>query len=142
AQGSLRRELTYLREQLNIADRPALICERQSVRLDLSQFDVDALSPKHPGIVIGEFLEGFDLAGEEGFEDWLREQRTLLAARPPAIPGGSEPTMPMTAVSVEAPAPGFADRPALAILPFANLTDEPANDYLCEGLSEDLIDRL
>jgi len=142
AQGSLRRELTYLREQLNMADRPALICERQSVRLDLSQFDVDALSPKQPGIVIGEFLEGFDLAGEEGFEDWLREQRTRLAARPPVIPGGSEPTTPMTSVSVEAPAPGFADRPALAILPFANLTDEPANDYLCEGLSEDLIDRL
>ena len=72
AQGSLRRELTLLREHLNIAERPALICERQWVRLDLAQFDIDALTRRGAG----EFLEGFDLAGEEGFEDWLREQRS------------------------------------------------------------------
>jgi class 3 adenylate cyclase/TolB-like protein len=49
-----------------------------------------------------------------------------------------------------APAPGlagantesFLDRPALAVLPLSNLTRDEANGYLCEGLSEDLIDRL
>lgn len=82
AQGSLRRELTLLREHLNIADDPALICERQTVRLDLAQFDIDAAAPRPAGTTAGEFLEGFDLAGEEGFEDWLREQRMVLAARP------------------------------------------------------------
>jgi len=49
AQGSLRRELTLLREHLNIAERPALICERQWVRLDLAQFDIDALTRRGAG---------------------------------------------------------------------------------------------
>ena len=48
------------------------------------------------------------------------------------------------------PAPGlagagtenFLDRPALTVLPLSNLTRDASNDYLCEGLSEDLIDRL
>ena len=53
--------------------------------------------------------------------------------------------------SAVAPAPGlagaaepenFLDRPALTVLPLSNLTRDEANDYLCEGLSEDLIDRL
>jgi len=138
AQGSLRRELTHLREHLNTGRKPTLICERQSVRLDLPQFDVDALVPRQGGVATGEFLEGFDLAGEEGFEDWLREQRTLLAARSTSGPNQPSPQ----SSQADPQAPGFVDRPALAILPLANLTDDEANDYLCEGLSEDLIDRL
>ena len=138
AQGSLRRELTLLREHLNIADRPALICERQWVRLDLAQFDIDALTRRGAG----EFLEGFDLAGEEGFEDWLREQRSRLAARADAgVAGDDRPPPRETRQADETPA-SFVDRPALAILPLANLTGEATNDYFCEGLSEDLIDRL
>ena len=138
AQGSLRRELTLLREHLNIAERPALICERQWVRLDLTQFDIDALTRRGAG----EFLEGFDLAGEEGFEDWLREQRSRLAARGDAGAAGEDRQPPgETGQAAETPA-GFVDRPALAILPLANLTGDATNDYLCEGLSEDLIDRL
>jgi TolB-like protein len=138
AQGSLRRELTLLREHLNIADRPALICERQWVRLDLAQFDIDALTRRGAG----EFLEGFDLAGEEGFEDWLREQRSRLAARADAGAAGEDrPPLAETRQAAETPA-RFVDRPALAILPLANLTEEAAHDYLCEGLSEDWINRL
>lgn len=140
AQGSLRRELTHLRDYLNVGPKPLLICERQRVMLDLSLIDVDVLLPKQGGIATGEFLEGFDLGGEEGFEDWLREQRGLLEA------GGarSTPSAPAAVPAPDAePAPAsFVDRPALAILPFANLTEDPAHDYLCEGLSEDLIDRL
>jgi len=146
AQGSLRRELTHLRDHLNTGPKPLLICERQTVRLDLSQIDIDALLPKH-GVATGDFLEGFDIAGEEGFEDWLREQRSLLV-RPPARSGvgsGAGPTLaavPMPDVEAAPLATGFVDRPALAILPFANLTEDETHDYLCEGLSEDLIDRL
>jgi TolB-like protein/Flp pilus assembly protein TadD len=111
-----------------------------------------------PGsIVPGEFLEGFDLAGEEGFEDWLREQRgrleagagarTAPAASAGAGAGTSAGTGPgaLTAApspTVEPAPASFVDRPALAILPFANLSGDAAHDYLCEGLSEDLIDRL
>jgi TolB-like protein len=142
AQGSLRRELTHLREHLNTAQKPALLCERQWVRLDLSQFDVDVAAPRQAGIATGEFLEGFDLAGEEGFEDWLREQRSLLAARASSVPSGSNQPSGSSSQTTEAQASVFVERPALAILPLANLTGDAANDYLCEGLSEDLIDRL
>jgi TolB-like protein len=142
AQGSLRRELTHLREHLNTSQKPALLCERQWVRLDLSQFDVDVAAPRQAGIATGEFLEGFDLAGEEGFEDWLREQRSLLAARASSVPGGSSQPSASFSQTTEAQASVFVERPALAILPLANLTGDAANDYLCEGLSEDLIDRL
>lgn len=141
AQGSLRRELTHLRDYLNVGAKPLLICERQRVMLDLSLIDVDVLTPKSGGLATGEFLEGFDLAGEEGFEDWLREQRGLLEAGGGARSGpGAPAAVPQPGVE---PAPAsFVDRPALAILPFANLTEDTAHDYLCEGLSEDLIDRL
>ena len=145
AQGSLRRELTHLRDYLNGGPKPLLICERQRVMLDLSLIDVDVLLPRQGGrqggVATGEFLEGFDLAGEEGFEDWLREQRGLLEAGAAAR---STPRAPaaVPALDVEPAPAGFVDRPALAILPFANLTEDEAHDYLCEGLSEDLIDRL
>lgn len=136
AQGSLRRELTHLRDHLNVGAKPLLICERQRVMLDLSLIDVDALMPRQTGgVATGDFLEGFDLAGEEGFEDWLREQRGLLEAG--SVVSGAAP-----APNVEPAPASFGDRPALAILPFANLTADTAHDYLCEGLSEDLIDRL
>ena len=141
AQGSLRRELSHLREHLNAGSTPALICERQRVQLDLQQFDIDVLRPRQEAGAAGEFLEGFDLAGEEGFEDWLREQRSLLAARAPGRAAGERPALREVPAAL-APESGFVDRPALAILPFANLTGDPANDYLCEGVSEDLIDRV
>ncbi len=145
AQGSLRRELTHLRDHLNTGAKPLLICERQTVRLDLSLVDIDALMPKH-GVATGDFLEGFDIAGEEGFEDWLREQRSLLVrpvnSRPALAAAVAVPAVSAPAISAPNVEAGFVDRPALAILPFANLTEDPTHDYLCEGLSEDLIDRL
>jgi len=137
AQGSLRRELTHLRDYLNVGPKPLLVCERQRVMLDLSLVDVDVLAPRKGGLATGEFLEGFDLAGEEGFEDWLREQRGLLEAG-----GGARAPAAVSEPGVEPAPASFVDRPALAILPFANLTEDETHDYLCEGLSEDLIDRL
>jgi adenylate cyclase len=38
--------------------------------------------------------------------------------------------------------PGFAGRHALAVLPFANLSHDPEQEYFADGLAEDLITRL
>ena len=35
--------------------------------------------------------------------------------------------------------PPLPDRPAIAVLPFTNMTDDPAQDYFSEGISEDII---
>jgi TolB-like protein/cytochrome c-type biogenesis protein CcmH/NrfG len=45
---------------------------------------------------------------------------------------------------VEAPRPVLAplDRPAIAVLPFINMSDEPEQQYFSEGISEDIITAL
>jgi TolB-like protein len=47
-------------------------------------------------------------------------------------------------VSAKAPpmAPGFGDRPAIAVMPFDNRSGDPEQEYFAEGLAEDLITRL
>ncbi|HEY2481396.1 MAG TPA: hypothetical protein VGI30_04260 [Caulobacteraceae bacterium] len=156
ARASFRRELSNLRKLLNDGESPLLVCEHDRVRLDLEQFCIDARAPEPAGspdgsggVTRGEFLEGLDLANENEFEDWLREQRAALRKRRPA-PGekGAESlaatfeSSPERLIDVSQPAPGFSGRPALAVLPFVNLTGDAENDYLSEGISEDLIDRL
>ena len=44
--------------------------------------------------------------------------------------------------SVSAVDPSFPDRPSIAVLPFANLSGDPNQDYFVDGLSEDLITSL
>jgi TolB-like protein len=40
------------------------------------------------------------------------------------------------------PVPPPADRPAIAVLPFTNLGDDPAQEFLADGISEDIITAL
>ena len=40
------------------------------------------------------------------------------------------------------PALLLPDRPAIAVLPFTNMTDDPAQDYFSDGISEDIITAL
>jgi len=154
AQGSLRRELSSLRRRLNAGSEPLLVCSHDRVKLDLDRLQIDVRdssegdSPGGASLIAGEFLEGLDVAAAEGFEAWLREQRSRLADRrgeqraPGAAGRSPESPLPDRIVNVSTPAPGFAGRPAIAVLPFRNQTGEPDNDYLAEGLSEDVIDRL
>jgi adenylate cyclase len=48
-----------------------------------------------------------------------------------ALPGMEELTVP-----------GFGDRPAIAVLPFDNLSGDPEQEYFADGIAEDLITRL
>lgn len=95
--------------------------------------DLGALSLKN----IGRPVQAFNVRWEAA--DWP------VSVSPAAVSADAPLTWPETSVpsrGIEAQTPGFLNRPALAILPFANLTADSAHDYLCEGLSEDLIDRL
>jgi len=37
------------------------------------------------------------------------------------------------------PRPGIADKPSIAALPFVNLSDDPEQEYLVEGIAEAII---
>lgn len=137
---------------MNRGSSSLLISEHHRVKLNLAHLTVDIHSLGQavgfPSVgVSGEFLEGIDIPGEDGFEEWLREQRRIF--RPISTASVGTAVMQQTALpqsellAGQSPlAPRFVDRPALAVLPFANLTGDSGIDHLCEGLSEDLIDRL
>lgn len=40
------------------------------------------------------------------------------------------------------PAPPLPDRPAIAMLPFTNMTDDPEQEYFSDGIAEDIITEL
>ena len=39
-------------------------------------------------------------------------------------------------------APSQPDLPSIAVLPFANMSADPENEYFCDGISEDIINAL
>lgn len=149
--GSLRRELSNLRRALNQQPTPLLVVARDRVRLRIDLIDIDArkiddATPGRGALLRGEFLEGLDLPGEDGFEEWLREQRSELAQRrerpPQPAQRSSVSPLPPHILDLSAEPPGFDGHPALAVLAFANATGESDHDYLAEGISEELIERL
>ncbi len=79
AQASLRRELHGLRKLTAGSPLPLVEATSRTVRLNLNVVDVDIRSEDALLRSSGEFLEGIDIAGEESFEEWLREMRNNLA---------------------------------------------------------------
>ncbi len=47
-----------------------------------------------------------------------------------------------TAAGAPAAPPVLPDKPSIAVLPFANLSGDPAQDYLADGLTDNLLDAL
>ncbi|RZL85642.1 MAG: adenylate/guanylate cyclase domain-containing protein [Variovorax sp.] len=47
-----------------------------------------------------------------------------------------------TGVDISAPVAGFGGRPAIAVLPFANLSGDLEQEYFADGLAEDILTRL
>jgi adenylate cyclase len=48
----------------------------------------------------------------------------------------------VTGVDVSRPVPGFGGRPAIAVLPFVNLSTDPEQEYFADGLADDILTRL
>lgn len=55
------------------------------------------------------------------------------AASPATVGSG------IVTVAEERSLSGLSDKPSIAVLPFANLSRDPAQDALCDGISEDII---
>src|SRR5271169_4997282 len=49
---------------------------------------------------------------------------------------------PAATVTATATPPALPDKPSIAVLPFANLSGEPAQEFFADGLTENLIDAL
>lgn len=137
AQASLRRELSNLRAIVNHGGMPLLSADFNRVWLDLDQCEVNT----HDAGNAHELLEGLDIPGEDSFEDWLREQRRVQEASVQRDAAG-QARLPARIVDLDAPVPGFANKPAIAVLPLQNMTGSDALDYLADGISEELIERL
>ncbi len=160
AASSLRRELSDLRGLLNLgaalqSGGPLLITGNDRVRLDLSRVQVDARAAGPDEIASHEFLEGLDIAGEDGFEEWLREQRSALRARPSraAVRAAAESARgaaeALAASRAEAPSGdglsrsgksrGGRGRPAVAVLAFGHPASAHEEVHLAQGIVEAVI---
>lgn len=153
AQSSLRRELSSLRGLLDAHGlRDVLFVNRQMVQLRLDRLEIDTRDlavTRVPDEAAGQYLEGLDLNGCEGFEDWLRQERsrisqlfapslrTMLGAPPdetPAAPGHAP------AGRIERnPAPDGSPRPPLVVLPFES---SGSNSLLGDGIAYLINDEL
>jgi TolB-like protein/tetratricopeptide (TPR) repeat protein len=72
--------------------------------------------------------KGFRFVGEVCAQP--ADATAQAAAAADDLPEPSRPALPLP------------DRPAIAVLPFINMTDDPAQDYFSDGISEDIITAL
>lgn len=164
ARASLRRELSNLRLAINGAGEPPLLsADSVKVRLDLDRIDVDVrelhtdvTNVRTPALADpGELLEGLDLPGEDGFEDWLREQRqhvrTLIEhVHVQAWERVALSDTPVSAQSAQAPATsglanGFAPssrKPSVGVIGFSTRSSAPDDIALAAAFTDEIGDAL
>ena len=136
-QASLRRELSNLRSILGGCSPPLLTAGTATIRLDLARIAVDLDAPSGDTCYAAdEFLEGLDIPGEEGFEDWLREARALFGDRQ-ARGAALAPSIPPLTLAT---APSFAppSKPSIAVLPFTDLSSGQDGTHLADGVVEEI----
>jgi len=81
--------------------------------------------------VVGKIAADFEDTGEHSVKNIAKPVR-LYRVR---LEGSS-------AAAVDPALPGFTDRPAIAVLPFDNMSGDPEQDYFADGITEDIITAL
>ena len=137
AKASLRKELSKLRKILNSDAASVLEADNNRVWLNLDRIQIVESSSTGPSNQ--DFLEGLDIAGEEAFEDWLRDRRAL-AGHSATGTQSSGPTQ--TSVAADIPQASFAAKPAIAVLPIQLQPHDSSLEFAANGLGEELINRL
>ena len=139
SQASLRRELYNLRPLVNISQIDVLRTNHENISLDLGQIDLDCQKQELLRSNFDEFLEGLDLPGEEGFEDWLREERRKVAHLRTDNIKKSVATDHENRTSVDVASP-LSGRPSLSVLiPVQEVREE---EVVLEGVRDILVERL
>jgi len=120
ARASLRQVLHGLRKELGARGTGILRIEADWIALAPGNIVVEAASE-------GEFLSGLHIHAP-AFDDWLRDTR-LHGEDDLARPKHLNESV-------------THDRPVVAVLPFANLSGDPEQQYFADGITEDIITEL
>ena len=90
--------------------------------------------------VRGKVSARFDDLGEQTVKNIADPVRAFRVK--PADAVGDPTAIAHAAVRMSAPVPGFGGRPAIAVLPFANMSGDPEQEYFADGLADDILTRL
>lgn len=123
ARASLRQSLSALRRDLGDGPAKALCIIDDAVSLDPDEVLVEKPAP-------GEILLDGLRINDPAFEDWLRDERLRVETDETAIPA------PRTTP------PLHTEKPAIAILPFQNLSDGEEQEYFADGMTVDIATQL
>ncbi|HSA91653.1 MAG TPA: serine/threonine-protein kinase, partial [Terriglobales bacterium] len=98
--------------------------------------DVRANLPGDLARIIRRCLEKDPRHRMQTARDVANEFRDLARQASQAVPAAAPAAADVATIS------GFGGRPAIAVLPFDNLSGDPEQEYFADGLAEDLITRL
>ena len=113
---------------VNIAARVEALAEPGGIAISGAAYD-------H---VAGKIAAAYDDLGPQTVKNISRPIRVLRVR--PADEGAAASAS--VGADVSAPVPGFEGRPAIAVLPLANLSGDTEQEYFADGIAEDLLTRL